>query len=76
MNSGELRVVVDANVLASRTLTDWLFNFRRHGRISFAAIWSRDIEAETVRVLRRRNPSWPGEAIERRHRMLESSRIT
>lgn len=27
MNLGELRVVVDANVLASRTLTDWLFYY-------------------------------------------------
>lgn len=50
---------------------DWLFNLKRFNNGLFSLIWTRDIQAEALRVCRRNNPRWPGDAIERRLRMLE-----
>lgn len=66
------RVLVDANVLASRILTDWLFHLRRCNNGMFSIMWTRDIQAEAVRVMRRKHPDWSGSAIERRFEMMEA----
>lgn len=50
------RVLVDANVIASRTLTDWLFHLRRFNSGMYTVLWTRDIQAEAIRVMRTRHP--------------------
>lgn len=65
------RVLADSNVLASRTLTDWLFHLRRCNEAMFSVYWTRDIQVEAARVMRKRNPQWSGLAIDRRLCMLE-----
>ena len=65
------RVLVDANVIASRILTDWLFHLRRCTGGMFTVLWTHDIQAEAIRVMRRKHPQWPGTAIETRLKMLE-----
>ena len=66
------RVLVDANVLASRILTDWLFHLRKCNRGMFSILWTRDIQAETIRTMRKKHPEWSGSAIERRFQMMEA----
>ena len=65
------RVLVDANVIASRTLTDWLYQLRTYNSGMYTMLWTRDIQAETIRVMRRRHPTLAGTTIERRLKMLE-----
>lgn len=55
------RVLVDANVLFSRTLRDWLALLYLEGEALFSVHWTEDILAETIRGLRRKNPEWPGQ---------------
>ena len=66
------RVLVDANVLASRILTDWLFHLRKCNRGMFSILWTRDIQAEAIRAMRKKHPEWSGSAIERRFKMMEA----
>mgnify|MGYP002719926294 FL=1 len=66
------RVLVDANVLASRILTDWLFHLRKCNRGMFSILWTRDIQAEAIRAMRKKHPGWSGSAIERRFEMMEA----
>lgn len=54
------RVLVDANVLFSRTLRDWLALLYLESDALFSVHWTEDILAETIRGLRRKNPEWPG----------------
>lgn len=64
------RVFVDANVLASRTILDWLFFLRIENEGMFQLHATEDVLAETVRVLRRKHPRLPGAAItDRRHKI-------
>lgn len=51
---------MDANILASKTLTDWLFFLRLANLDLFCLRTSEDVLAETVRVMRRINPRLPG----------------
>jgi predicted nucleic acid-binding protein len=55
------RVFVDSNVLASRTLRDWLFLLRNAVPGMFELYSSLDVLAETVRVVRRRSPEAGGD---------------
>lgn len=50
------RVFVDANVLASKTLRDWLFLLRNETDGMFQLHTTFDVLVETVRVFRRRHP--------------------
>jgi predicted nucleic acid-binding protein len=62
--SGVHRVFVDANVLFSRTLRDWLALLYLQGdRSVFAVFWSEDVLAEVLRNLRREHPDWDGRQI-------------
>lgn len=55
---------VDANVLYSRTLRDWLalLQLRAPGEI-YTVYWTEDVFAEAVYHLRRKNPTWDGAKI-------------
>jgi len=54
------RIFVDSNVLASRTLRDWLFLLRGETYRMFQLHTSFDVLIETVRVTRRRYPTADG----------------
>jgi len=54
------RVLVDANVLYSRTLRDWLALLYLESDSLFSVYWTEDILAETMYHLRRDHPDWPG----------------
>ena len=59
------RVFVDANVLFSRTLRDWLFQLRNAAPEMFQLHSTEDVLAETLYRLRRKNPAWDGGQITR-----------
>ncbi|WP_439694428.1 PIN domain-containing protein [Curtobacterium sp. SP.BCo] len=59
------RVFVDANVLCSRTLRDWICLLRLRTDGMFQLHTTEDVLAETVRTLRRRHPELPGGAVTR-----------
>ncbi|MFW7413851.1 PIN domain-containing protein [Demequina sp. SO4-18] len=72
------RVLVDANVLVSRTLRDWILLLQINAPGMFATCWTEDILAETVYGIRRRNRHADGEVITRiadRLRATMSERI-
>jgi hypothetical protein len=54
------RVFVDANVLASRTLRDWLFLLRNETAGMFQLHSTFDVLVEAVRAWRRAHPTAPG----------------
>lgn len=56
-----LRVLVDANVLFSRTLRDWLalIHLSEEGQL-YTVHWTEDILAEALYWLRRKHPHWEG----------------
>lgn len=56
------RVLVDANVLFSRTCRDWLIMLELSGG-PFKVYWTEDILAETLYRLRREHPTWGGAQI-------------
>jgi predicted nucleic acid-binding protein len=58
------RVFVDANVLYSRTLRDWLalLQLRSSGEV-YTVYWTEDVLAETIYRLRRNHPEWNGAKI-------------
>ncbi|NUT48139.1 MAG: PIN domain-containing protein [Saccharothrix sp.] len=60
------RVFVDANVLYSRTLRDWLalLQLRSSGDV-YTVYWTEDVLAETIYRLRRSHPEWNGAKITR-----------
>jgi predicted nucleic acid-binding protein len=55
------RVFVDANVLYSRTLRDWLalLQLSSPGEV-YTVYWTEDVLAETIYHLRRSHPDWNG----------------
>jgi len=55
------RVLLDANVLVSRTLRDWVLLLQARAGGMFATCWTEDILAETIHAVRRRNPTWTAE---------------
>lgn len=61
-------VLVDANVLYSKTLRDWLFllKLESDGNM-FSVLVTEDVIAETLYRLRRNNPAAPGGLISNIH---------
>ena len=57
------RVLLDANVLVSRTLRDAIFLIQIESPGMFATCWTEDILAETLYHLRRRNPQLDGRVV-------------
>lgn len=54
------KVFVDANVLYSRTLRDWLFILRQEAGNTFSVHTTEDVITEAVYHLRRNNQQWRG----------------
>lgn len=74
------RVLVDANVLYSRTLRDWLLMLQIESKGGlFTVYWTEDILAEVMYHLRREHPEWPGGRItdlrDKIARVLEGGRV-
>lgn len=70
----EQRVFVDANVLYSRTLRDWLFLLRNEGRGGmFQVHTTRDVMTEVLYRKRRQNKDAPGKVITDIHNLLEAN---
>ena len=67
------RVFVDANVLYSRTLRDWLFLLRRETEGMFQIHTTEDVLAETAYRLRRSNPTMAGGVIRDLREKITSS---
>ncbi|MGC4175663.1 MAG: PIN domain-containing protein [Demequina sp.] len=56
-------MLVDANVLASRTLRDWILMLQVQASGMFTTCWTEDILAETIHAMRKRNPAVAGSSI-------------
>lgn len=65
-------VLVDANVLVSRTLRDWLLQLClvTNGDM-FEVKWTEDIMAEVIHTIRRRNPDIHGGSISNLRQKIE-----
>ncbi len=68
--AGRHVIFVDANVLVSRTLRDWLGVLHLHGDNVMQICWSEDVIAETVHALRRIHPEWDGGRITHVHDLI------
>ena len=68
-------VFVDANVLYSKTLLDWLglLYVNREFEPPFVVYWSDDVMVEAMRQLRRHDPRLPGGTIARFRERLEGT---
>lgn len=62
------RILVDANVLHSRTLRDWILLIESNGSGIFSTLWTEDIMVETLKSIRVRNPGITGREV---HRLRE-----
>ncbi len=71
---GPFRVFVDANILFSKTMRDWLFLLRieTEGNL-FALLSSEDVIVEALYHLRKRQPDAPGEYTERIRERIRGS---
>lgn len=58
---------MDANVLFSRTLRDWLSLLYLNNDTLFSVFWTEDILAETIYRTRRKHPDWSGRLITQIH---------
>ncbi|MDO4898509.1 MAG: PIN domain-containing protein [Rothia sp. (in: high G+C Gram-positive bacteria)] len=65
-----LRVFVDANILFSKTLTDWLYFLSQNYRYPVTLLSSEDVFAEVIKNLREKNPYAPGRTITHRLNLL------
>lgn len=63
---------MDANILVSKTCTDWLFQLRMENTGMFQVHVSEDVIAEVVRAMRRRSPTAPGHVTARRAEIIRS----
>lgn len=66
------KVLVDANVLYSKTLRDWLFLLRQETNM-FAVFSTEDILTETIYHLRKNNAGWTGGQIAGVRELIERS---
>lgn len=67
------KVFVDANVLYSRTLRDWLFILQQETGNMFAVQSTEDVLSETLYHLRRKHPNWSGAQISGLRKLLTDS---
>lgn len=65
------RILVDANVIVSKTQFDWLFHLRQLNPGMFQTHSTYDIFAEALKALRRDIPTLPGHVIARRVEMIQ-----
>lgn len=64
------RVFVDANVLVSKALTDWLFLLRDASAGLYSVYTTEDVIAEVLHSMRRAKPQAPGHLTRRRSELL------
>lgn len=68
-------MLVDANVLFSRTLRDWLFLLRNETEGGMFTVYAtEDILAETLYRMRRKYPLAPGHLTSRAHDRISATR--
>lgn len=67
------RVLVDANVLYSKTLRDWLCLLYLASDTYFAVYWTEDALAETIAHLRDKHPQWRGGKITKIHDQIKAT---
>ncbi|WP_315583249.1 PIN domain-containing protein [Actinomyces viscosus] len=67
------RVFVDANILFSKTLMDWLFLLRRDNSGMFQLISTHDVFSEVLYNMRKENPGAPGWLISRRYHIMKDN---
>jgi predicted nucleic acid-binding protein len=72
--TGSQIVLIDSNVLYSRTLRDWvaLLHSKSKGSV-FRARYTEDIMAEVIYRLRRNHPDWPGQILLKIRQRLEGA---
>lgn len=66
-------VLLDANILYSRTLRDWIALLQIEAPGLFSVSWTEDIMAETLYNLRKEHPLWADEQIGGMRRRLEKT---
>ncbi|RRD29306.1 PIN domain-containing protein [Actinomyces bowdenii] len=67
------RVLVDANVLFSKTTMDWLFLLRMHNAGMFSLYATEDIIAEVLANMRKKNPTAPGHLTSHRAELIRNT---
>lgn len=67
------RVFVDANILYSKTLMDWLFLLRRDNPSMFQIHSTEDVFAEVVSNMRKKCPTAPGHTTARRAQLIREN---
>lgn len=72
--TGSQIVLIDSNVLYSRTLRDWvaLLHSKSKGSV-FRARYTEDIMAEVIYNLRRDHPTWPGQILLKIRQRIEGA---
>jgi len=74
MNSAMPLAFLDANVLFSRTLRDWICQLALDsGKTAFGLRWSEDVLAEWIYRMRRRSPDISDDSLGRVRRLLEQA---
>ncbi len=71
MSSAVTIVLLDANILYSRTLRDWIALLQNHSEGLFSVAWTEDIMVETLYHLRKDHPLWSDAQIGGLRRKLE-----
>lgn len=66
------RVFVDANVLVSRTIRDWLFHLRRANEGMFQLYSTLDVLVEALHAIRKRNPHADGRLLHKHQEKLKA----
>ena len=73
MSSAVTNVLLDANILYSRTLRDWIALLQIEAPGLFNVTWTEDIMAETLYNLRKKHPLWSEEQVGGIRRRLEQA---
>lgn len=73
MSSAVTIVLVDANILYSRTLRDWIALLQVEVPSLFNVTWTEDIMAETLYHLRKKHPMWSEQQVGGIRRNLEKA---
>lgn len=73
MSSAVTVVLVDANILYSRTLRDWIGLLQCEAPDLFTVVWTEDIMVETLYHLRKKHPLWSEEQIGGLRRRFEKA---
>lgn len=73
MSSAVTIVLLDANILYSRTLRDWIALLQIEAPSVFSVAWTEDIMVETLYHLRKKHPLWSEKQVGGMRRNLEKA---